>query len=153
MPSYYIDKYVQGSYCQSHPEYGHTAGIQWACNALLAACWAKVRNITYWSSFDLEHVLDLGDDLYKHLGLSRYLDVTDLPHHVRTAEGYNFNVNKVHLHDGEAVIGRGKRFILNAFRNRSCALLFIISTVTAIILHSRACYLFIHIVEIAEVYL
>ena len=39
MPSYYIDKYVQGSDSQSHPKYEHTAGIQCACNALLAACW------------------------------------------------------------------------------------------------------------------
>ena len=142
MPSYYIDKYVQGSYSQSHPKYGYTAGIQRACNGLLATCWAKVQNIAYWSSFDLDHVLDLGDDLYKHLGLNRYLDVSDLPHYVRTADGYNFYVNKVHLHDGEAVIGRGERFNLNAFRNRSCTLLFINSTVTAIILHSRACYFF-----------
>ena len=142
MPSYYIDKYVQGSYSQSYSKYGHTAGVHCACNALLAAYWAKVQNIAYWSSFDLNHVLDSRDDLYKHLGLNRYLDVPDLPHYVRTADGYNFYVNKVHLHDGEAVIGRGERFNLNAFRNRSCTLLFINSTVTAIILHSRACYFF-----------
>ena len=114
MPSYYIDKYVQGSYSQSHPKYGHTAGIQCACNALLAACWGKVQNIGYWSSFDLDHVLDLGDDLYEHLRLNGYLDVTDLSYHVITAERYN-----LHLHDGVAVIGKGERFILNAFRNRS----------------------------------
>ena len=102
-------------------------------NVLLAVCRTKVQNIAYWSSFDLDQVLDLGDDLYKHLGLDRYLDVTDLPHHVRTAEGYNLHVNKVHLHDGESVIRRGERFILNAFRNGNCALLFINSTVTAII--------------------
>ena len=40
------------------------------------------------------------------------------------------------------MIERGKRFILNTFRNRSYALLFINSTVAAVILHSRACYLF-----------
>ena len=78
-------------------------------------------------------------------------DVTDLPHHVKTAEGYNL-LNNMHLHDGVAVLGRGEKCILNAFRNRSCALLFIDSTVTAIILHSRACYFLIHITEIAEVY-
>ena len=142
MSSYYIDKYVQGSYSQSHSKYEPTAGIQCACNALLAAGWAKVQNIAYWSSFDLDHVLDLGDDLYKHLGLNRYLDVSDLPHYVRTAAGCNFYVNKVHLHNGEAVIRGEERFVLNAFRNRSCALLFINSTVAAIILHSRACYFF-----------
>ena len=75
--------------------------------------------------------------------MTRYLDVAALPHHVRTAEEYNFHVNKVHLHDGEAAIGRGQRFILNAFSNRSCsAVLFINSTVTSIILHSRGCYFF-----------
>ena len=84
-----------------------------------------MQNIACWSSFDLDHVLGLGDDLYKHLCLNRYLDVSDLPNYVRTADGYNFHVNKVHLHDGDAVKGRGERFILNAFRNRSCGLLFI----------------------------
>ena len=43
---------------------------------------------------------------------------------------------------GAAVIRRGERFILNVFRNRSCAPLFINSTVTAIILHFRECYFF-----------
>ena len=28
--------------------------------------------IAYWSRFDLDHVLDLGDNLYKYLGLNRY---------------------------------------------------------------------------------
>ena len=75
--------------------------------------------------------------------MTRFLDVAALPHHVRTAEGYIFYVNKVHLHDGEAVIGRGERFILNAFSSRSySAVLFINSTVTLIILHSRRCYIF-----------
>ena len=143
MPSYIIDKYVQGSYCQSHPKYGHTAGIQCACNALLAICWAKVRNIAYWQSFDLDHVLDLGDSLYKNLGLNRYLDASDLPQEVGLDECFNCKVNKIYLHDGEAVIGRGVRFILNAFgEERRTALLFINSTVTAIILQSRACYFF-----------
>ena len=142
MLSYYIDKYLQGSYCQSHPKYGHTAGIQCAYNALSGVCWAKVQNIACWNSFYLGHVLNLGDDLCTPLDLERYLDVTDLPNHVKTAEGYNFYVNKVHLHDGEALIERGKKIILNTFRNRSCALLFINSAVAAVILHSRACYFF-----------
>ena len=51
---------------------------------------------------------------------------------MRTAEGHN----------AEAKMERDKRFILNAFRKRKCALLFINSTVTVIILHSRACYFF-----------
>ena len=75
--------------------------------------------------------------------MTRFLDVAALSLHVRTAEGYIFHVNKVPLHDGEAVIGRGERFILNAFSNRSCsAVLFMNSTVTSIILHSRGCYFF-----------
>ena len=101
-----------------------------------------MKNIAYWNSFDLDHLLDLGDDWYKHLVLNSNLDVTDLPHHIRTveAEWYNFHVKL--SHDREAFAGRGERFILNAFRNKGCALLFINSTVAAIILHSRAFYFF-----------
>ena len=115
---------MQVSHYQSHLKYGYTAGIWYACNALLAACWADVQSLAYWNSFDRDRVLDLGNDFLKNLGLKRYLDVTGLPHHVRTAEGYNFHVIKMHLYNVEAVIGRRERFILNVFRSRSCTILF-----------------------------
>ena len=135
MPSFVLEKSVQGSYDQSHSKFGETAGMQCSCNALLALSWVKFQN------FDLDFVLDLGDNFFKSLGLHRYLDVSDLPEHIRFYGNF-WSINKTYLHDGEAIIGT--RFLFSPFlpRSRSAALLFINSTVTAIISHSRSYYLF-----------
>ena len=39
MPSFVLEKSVQGSYDQSHSKFGETAGMQCSCNSLLAVCW------------------------------------------------------------------------------------------------------------------
>ena len=44
--------------------------MQCACNALMAICWAGVCILSCWRVCDLDYVLDIGDDLYKTLGLS-----------------------------------------------------------------------------------
>ena len=69
MPSFALEKSVQGSYNQSHSKFVETAGMQCSCNPLLAVGWAKFRKVSCWNSFDLDFVLDLGDNLFKSLGL------------------------------------------------------------------------------------
>ena len=59
MPSFVLEKSVQGSYDQSHSKFGETAGMQYSCNALLAVSCVKFQN------FDLDFVLDLGDNFLK----------------------------------------------------------------------------------------
>ena len=107
----------------------------------ISSFWAKFRKVSCWNSFDLDFVLDLGDNLFKGLGLHRYLDASDLPEHIRFHDK-SWTINKTYLHDGEAIIGA--RFLFNSFLpcSRSAALLFINSTVTAITSHSRSYYLF-----------
>ena len=140
MPSYTIRKSVQRGSSQSHSKFGETAGIQYACNALLPVCWAKVRKVSRWYTVDLDHVLDLGDNLFRHLGFNRCLDASDLPNQI-VLEVFNCSITKLNLHDGEATIG-SKRFLLNPFQNRKSVLLFMNGTVTAIIELSQAFYLF-----------
>ena len=82
MLSFVLEKFVQGSYDQSHSKFGETAGMQCSCNALLPVCWVKFRKVSCRNSFNLDFVLDLGDDLFKSLGLHRYLDASDLPEHI-----------------------------------------------------------------------
>ena len=125
MPSYWIEKCLQGSYSLCHTKYGQTARIQCACNTLVAICWRRVRKLSCWRVCDLGHVLDIADDLYKTLGLHGPLDASDLPDQI-SLDGYLFHINKLFLHDGEAVIGR--RFLLNLFQNMNAALLFVNST-------------------------
>ena len=66
MPSFSLEKCVQGSFSQSHPKFGGTANIQCACNALLVAGWSKVRKVSCWGSFELDHVLDLDENLFQN---------------------------------------------------------------------------------------
>ena len=49
-------------------------------------------------------VLDLVDNLFKHLGFSRYLDASDLPNQI-VLEGLNCSITKLNLHEGEAITG------------------------------------------------
>ena len=141
VPSFVLEKSVQGSYSQSHSKFGKTAGMQCACNAPLAVCWAKFRKESCWNSFDLDFVLDLGDNLFKDLGLHRYLDASYLPEHIGF-HGDSWAINKTYLHDGEVIIGT--RFLFNPFFpcSRSAALLFIKTTVAAIIFHYCSYYLY-----------
>ena len=60
----YTEKCVQGSFSQLHSKFGETTGIQCACNAVLAACWARVHKVSCWNTVDLDHVLNLGDKLF-----------------------------------------------------------------------------------------
>ena len=140
MPSYIIEKCVQGSFSQSHLKFGETAGIQCACNALLAVCWATVCKVSCWLTIDLDHVLDLGDNLFKHLEFNKYLDASDLQQQI-VLGGFSCSITKLNLNDGVATTGI-ERFLLNPFQNRQTALLFMNGTVTAIIELSRAFYLF-----------
>ena len=126
--------------------------MQCACNALLAVCWTKFCKVSCWNNFDLDFVLDLGDNLFKGLGIHRYLDASDLPEHIRF-HGNSWTINKTYLHDEEAIIGT--RFLFNPFLpcSRSAPLLFINSTVKAIklfLILVHTIYL-THIVEKVEV--
>ena len=110
------------------------------CLQCLVSCMSRVCKVSRWHTIDLDHVLDLGDNLFKHLGFNRYLDASDQPNQI-VLEGFNCSITKLNLHEEEATIG-SKRFLLNPFQNRQSALLFMNGTVTAIIELSRAFYLF-----------
>ena len=45
-------------------------------------------------------MLDIGNDLYKTLGLHQYLDASDFPDQI-TLEGYFCHINKLYLRGGE----------------------------------------------------
>ena len=78
--------------------------------------------------------------MFKNLGFNRYLDASDVSDQI-VLDGFNCNITKFNLHDGEAAIG-SRRFLLNHFLNRQSALLFMNGTVTAIKELSQAFYLF-----------
>ena len=74
--------------------FGEKAGIHCACNALLAVCLARVCKVSCWNTIDLDHVLDLGDTLFKHLGFNRYLHVSHLPNQI-VLDGFNSSITQL----------------------------------------------------------
>ena len=70
---YKIQKSVLGSFNQGHPKFGATAGIQCACNALYTICFSTIKNVSIWKTFDIDYILERGDETVKILGISRPL--------------------------------------------------------------------------------
>ena len=77
--SYLVIKSVQGSYNQGHERFGTTAGMQCNCISLFSLCWSVIRKVSIWQSHDLDYIICTGDKIYKDLGVSKYLNVNDLP--------------------------------------------------------------------------
>ena len=56
------------------------AGMQCisACISFFSLCWSVVRKISIWQSM-ANYILCTGDKIYKDLGVTKYLNVDDLP--------------------------------------------------------------------------
>ena len=72
-PTFEILKLVQGPFHQGHSKFGHTAGVQCACNSLYALCWSTVKRVTVWTTRDLDYILENGDCLLKTLNSNHAL--------------------------------------------------------------------------------
>ena len=78
-PTREILKTVSGNFNQGHLKFGATAGIQCACNALYAICFSIVKKVSIWKSFDLDYILENGDETFKTVGISRAMELNELP--------------------------------------------------------------------------
>ena len=89
-------KVLLGSFNQGDVvRFGETAGTQCACNSLLAICWASIKRVSLWKTWDLDNVLDLGDILYKNIGgIQRSLSLEELPDNVELY-GHHIQVLKL----------------------------------------------------------
>lgn len=97
MPTYQVVKSFLGSFNQGSAQFGDTAGRQCACNSLFSIFWSKVRNIEYWTKFDLDKILVEGDNIYKSLNTQKYLSVDNLPNTIQL-NAINTNINLLELH-------------------------------------------------------
>ena len=78
-PSFSI-KTIRGSYHQNNPKYGRTAGTQCMCNSLVAACYSTIKKVHYWTTWDLDTILDIGNETYSGWGyIDEYLSFENLP--------------------------------------------------------------------------
>ena len=57
------------------------------CNELWAICYSKIKLLRFWSEWDLDTVLDKGNELYTSLGYeNEYLTFADLPDQLNVEE-------------------------------------------------------------------
>ena len=61
----------------SNLKYGETAAIQCTSNAFIAVCFAAVKNVLIWKSWDLDFILDQGE-IFKSLSLYHAIAVDEL---------------------------------------------------------------------------
>ena len=108
-PIYSVEKIIQGSFHQSNPRFGRTAGVQ--CT-LFALCWSQVKTVSRWNKSDLNHVLTKENLLYKSLHVVDMLTADDLS---RSIVMYNIEfpvyflelkTEIVHLRNGEPFLRR-----------------------------------------------
>ena len=101
-------------------KFGHTAGIQCACNSLFAICWSVIKRVTVCTTSDLDYILENGDSMYKSLNTDNILNVDDLPHNI-SVEGYMLTVstnNQFDLLEGsykENNTGNGLIFFISGY--------------------------------------
>ena len=72
-------KNVKASCHQGHIKFGHSAGMQCACNSLFAICFTTVKPVALWTTINLDFILDNGDQIYKELNVTGPLSSQELP--------------------------------------------------------------------------
>ena len=132
-----------GSFHQGDTRFGATAGVQCACNSLLALCWSKIRDCRIWQKNDLDHVLNEGGQRYKSLNTIDLLSVDYLPHTVKLFN-LEININFLHLKTSDVTLADGLPFLRCCIPHNICdgLLLFIGGNTTAIVPGQNKFYLF-----------
>ena len=87
-------------------------GIQCVCNALWSICYFATKYLRFCTSPDLDAVLTLGHDLYKHFGYTnQHLSIEDLPSRIEFQQGKTLNISKKESVYGE--LSQGWEGLLN----------------------------------------
>ena len=68
-----VKKSVSGTYHQGNLKYGETVGMQCTSNAFFAICFPAIKSVSIWKSWDLDYILDQGDQLIKSLKVNHPL--------------------------------------------------------------------------------
>ena len=94
---------VQGHFHQGHLKFGVNTGNQYVANSLCAMIFSRIKGLRRWTSYDMDLILNTGDELYGHLAKSStvnndYLLVSELP-------GEHFVFNKSYTMISESVSG------------------------------------------------
>ena len=58
---------VQGHFHQGNPKFGVNSGKQCVANSLRAMMYSQIKELREWTSFEMDLVLNTGDELHGHL--------------------------------------------------------------------------------------
>ena len=138
---------VRGSYHQADSRFGRSAGTQCMCNALFSLCYSVTRKACHWASRDLDYVLNMGDALYKDIGLYGVaLEFEELPNTIMI-ENVRIPVRKTYLETGLLRRSANETFLcvtdyFNLHPNKS-GLIFLIGGFSFLIIYTTgAVYVF-----------
>ena len=67
--NYAIKKVEQASHHQGNSEFGESAGMQCTSNAYFAIIFSPMKSIDIWKTFDLDYILEQGDNIFKQVGV------------------------------------------------------------------------------------
>ena len=88
---------IQGSFSQTDPRFGESAGIQCACNTLVSLCWSANRRANIWKTSDLDFILTKGNELFEFVNLKRSLYFDELP---KNLSGIEFRIEFSRVDNG-----------------------------------------------------
>ncbi|XP_069109227.1 repetitive organellar protein-like [Argopecten irradians] len=79
-----LNRFVKGSYHQGHSYFMENAGKQCVLNSLSAVIYSQKRDMNLWTSSDLDHVLEIGNEMYGHLRnsstmMNDYIAISEVP--------------------------------------------------------------------------
>ena len=97
--NYKIHKSVSGSFHQGNEKFKETAGIQCSCNALYAICYSIIKKISLWKTWDLDYILNHGDETFKAMNILRTLFIYELPKSI-SIENKNIDVELLANYNG-----------------------------------------------------
>ena len=134
------DKSVMGTFNQGDiNKFGATAGVQCMCNALFSLCWANIKKVSMWKTFDLDNILNRGDQLYKTFNITEFLSIPDLPNEF-VIEEHTFQVNLIYNATG-MLSHNSIGFISNSYNSLQdigTGLLFLIDGFTFSVIWSKS---------------
>ena len=109
-----LKKIVRGSFHQGDLRFSDMAGKQCMCNALFSICYSAFKKVKFWRTWDLNYILTAGDDLYRNIATSDFLNVDELPQCL-TFEGEVINIQKIKLEGGIMICGGQEQFLVDSY--------------------------------------
>ena len=119
---------IQGSYNQGHSKYGDEAGKQWAAVSLFALTLSSQSlQPEFWTTKQIDYILDQGTELYKSINIPRYLEEHELPTLVDVEQTF-YCVGLSYCEQGILICQRSIYFtncLRDGFNRSSCLLLWV----------------------------